>query len=66
MKTIDEIKQKCREKGLNIYHVLKEARVSKDIVYRWDKKEPSSLDSKRKIDEAIEKLSDEIHSGTKV
>lgn len=56
MKTIDEIKKKCKDNGLNIYEVLRRADIPKDTVYNWNKKEPKPLENKRKIDEVINEM----------
>lgn len=63
MKTIDEIKKKCIDNGLNINEVLRRAQVPNDTLYNWDKKDPKPFETKRKIDNAINEMINE-HSAT--
>lgn len=59
MKTIDEIKKKCTDNGLDINEVLRRANVPHDTKYNWDKKDPKPFETKRKIEETIERMSNE-------
>lgn len=60
MKEIDKIKQKCKEAGLGIYDVLREAKVPRDTVQNWNKKNPKAFETKDKIYAAIDKLSNDV------
>lgn len=55
-KQIDIIREKCKEKGLNIYDVFREAKVPTTTVHNW-KEDPKAFVTLRKINEAIEVLS---------
>lgn len=53
---IEIIKERCTELGLNIYDVLREAKVPTTTVHNW-KEDPKAFVTLRKINEAIEVLS---------
>ncbi len=59
MKTIDEIKKKCKDNGLNIHEVLRRAQVPNDTLYNWNKKEPKPFETKEKIENAITEMINE-------
>lgn len=57
-KQIDIIREKCKEKGLNIYDVFREAKVHVGTVANWKTKEPEAFTTLAKINLAIEVLSE--------
>ena len=56
-KRIDEIKRLCKENGLNIYQVFREAKIPTSTIANWKKKEPNAFSDYDKIKETIEQLS---------
>lgn len=56
MKQIEIIQKKCKDYDLNIYEVLREAKVPNNTVFNWSKKNPKPFDTLEKINKAIEKL----------
>lgn len=56
MKTINEIKKKCQDNGLNVHEVLRRAQAPKDTLHNWSKKEPKSFETKEKIENAITEM----------
>lgn len=55
---IEIIREKCDKLGLNIYDVLREAKVPQTTVHNW-KKDPKPFQTLDKINNAIEILSAE-------
>ena len=55
---IEIIQEKCDKLGLNIYDVLREAKVPQTTVYNW-KTDPKAFQTLNKINNAIEVLSAE-------
>jgi len=55
---IEIIREKCEEKGLNIYDVLREAKVPQTTVHNW-RTDPKAFQTLEKINNAIEVLSAE-------
>lgn len=54
---IEIIREKCESKGLNIYDVLREAKVPQTTVQNW-KEDPKAFKTLAKINSAIEVLSE--------
>lgn len=50
---IEIVREKCEEKGLNIYDVLREAKVPQTTVQNW-KTDPKAFQTLAKIENAIE------------
>jgi predicted transcriptional regulator len=56
MKQIEIIQKKCKDNNLNIYEVLRQAKVPSNTVFNWTNKNPKAFDTLEKINKTIEKL----------
>jgi len=53
---IDAIQELCDKNGLNVYEVCREAKVPKDTVTNWKRKNPKPFETEDKILAAINKM----------
>ena len=63
MKKIDEIKQKCKDTGLEINKVFREAKIPVCTIQNWEKKNPKTFETLDIINETIERMKNEIYEG---
>jgi len=55
-KQIELIEEKCKENGLAIKKVFREANVPESTIANWRKKEPGAFETLRKINNTIEDM----------
>lgn len=56
VKRIDAIQQICDDKGVDINDAFREAKVPRDTIFNWRKKNPKQFEAEDKVMAAIEKL----------
>lgn len=63
--TINSLKEKCKESGLNIHELFRRAGVPKDTIQNW-KKEPKTFKTLAKLNDTLKVMQDEVHGGTEI
>lgn len=66
MNRAEKIMQKIKDAGLTNNQVERKAGVQSGTLRRWKKEDPKTFEMEDNINEAIETLSNEVHSDTKV
>lgn len=55
MNVYEEIKKQCDELGISISSICKEAQVDRQLVERWKKGDPKSIEIYKKLKEVLTK-----------
>jgi DNA-binding Xre family transcriptional regulator len=56
MTSLSELKKMCAERGVSIGQVFDDIGINRSVLSRWEKREPKSILTYRKIYERIEKI----------